>query len=211
MRFFRTRVSCVLASSLLLTGLALAGCGTTIGEQPQLSDPSVPTSEYVIGPGDHLQIFVYDAPSLSSGDTPVRPDGRISMPLVPEMVAAGKTPLQLSKDITAVMKTYIKDPNVSVIVHSFVGPSARQIKVIGEATDPIALPYSDHMTVLDVMIAAKGLTRYAAGNSAIIVRRVNDKQVTIKVRLYDLIKQGDVSQNMEMRPGDTLIIPQSFF
>lgn len=211
MRIFHLHVPAAMTLPIMLISLALAGCGTTIGEQPQLSDPTLPTSEYVIGPGDHLQVFVYDAPTLSAGDTPVRPDGRISMPLVPEMVAAGKTPLQLSKDIAEVMKTYIKDPNVSVIVHSFVGPMARQIKVIGEATDPIALPYSDHMTVLDVMISAKGLTRYAAGNSAIIVRKVDGKQVTIKVRLYDLIKQGDVSQNVEMRPGDTLIIPQSFF
>jgi polysaccharide export outer membrane protein len=165
---------------------------------------------YVIGPGDQLHIFVYDAPQLSM-DVPVRPDGRISTPLVPEMVAAGKTPSQLAQDLTERLKEFVKEPNVTVIVSSFVGPLNRQIRVIGEAAEPQAVPYRDHMTVLDLMIMTKGLTRYAAGNRAVIVRRVGDKQESIHVRLADLLKDGDISQNVALQPGDTLIIPQSWF
>ena len=151
---------------------------------------------------------------------PVRPDGRISTPLVPEMVAAGKTPSQLARDLTERLSEFVKTPNVTVIVSGFIGPLNRQIRVIGEAAEPQAIPYRDHMTVLDVMIMTKGLTRYAAGNRAVIVRRVggqpgaqpgDDHQKSIPVRLGDLIKDGDISQNVEMQPGDTLIIPQTWF
>lgn len=165
---------------------------------------------YVIGAGDQLNVFVYDTPQLSMA-VPVRPDGRISTPLVPEMMAAGKTPTQLAKDITERLKEYVKEPNVTIMVSGFVGPMSRQIRIIGEATDPQAIPYRDHMTVLDVMILTKGLTRFAAGNRAVIVRGVGDKQEKIRVRLSDLLKDGDISQNVEMRPGDTLIIPQTWF
>jgi len=192
-----------------------AGCApqpgvgpATTAVAPAMSDP---TSQYQIGPGDHLQVFVYESPNLSVSDIPVRPDGRLSLPLVPDLEVTGKTPTQLSGEISDRLKQYIKDPNVSVIVHSFNGTFARQIRVIGEAAQPMAMPYSDHMTLLDVMIAAKGLTKYAAGNSAVIVRREGNTQKSIKVRLSDLLKDGDVSQNIEMLPGDTLIIPQSYF
>lgn len=183
------------------------GPGTTAAA-PTMSDP---TSQYQIGPGDHLQVFVYESPNLSVADIPVRPDGRLSLPLVPDLEVTGKTPTQLASEISDRLKQYIKDPNVSVIVHSFNGTFARQIRVIGEAAQPMAMPYSDHMTLLDVMIVAKGLTKYAAGNSAVIVRREGNVQKSIKVRLSDLLKDGDVSQNIEMLPGDTLIIPQSYF
>jgi polysaccharide export outer membrane protein len=142
---------------------------------------------------------------------PVRPDGRISTPLVPEMMAAGKTPSQLAQDLTERLKEFVKDPNVTVIVSGFVGPLNRQIRVIGEAAEPQAVPYRDHMTVLDLMIMTKGLTHYAAGNRAVIVRHIGDKQETIHVHLDDLLKDGDIDQNVEMQPGDTLIIPQSWF
>jgi polysaccharide biosynthesis/export protein len=142
----------------------------------------------------------------------VRPDGRISTPLIEDIMAAGKTPTQLAREIEERLKKYIQDPNVTVIVRSFIGPFDRQIRVLGEATDPSAIPYRDHMTLLDVMIATKGLTKYAAGNRAEIVRRDPDgKTTTIRVKLSDLIKDGDISQNVEMQPGDTLIIPQSWF
>jgi polysaccharide export outer membrane protein len=168
------------------------------------------TGGYVIGAGDQLQVFVYDAPQLST-EVPVRPDGRISTPLVPELVAAGKTPSQLAKDLTTRLKNYVNDPNVTVIVRNFVGPFSRQIRVIGEAAEPQAISYRDGMTVLDVMIVTKGLTRYAAGNRAMIVRRDGSRQETIRVRLSDLLKDGDIGQNVEMKAGDTLIIPQSWF
>jgi polysaccharide export outer membrane protein len=167
---------------------------------------------YVVGPGDSLSIFVYRSPELSVSDLPVRPDGRISVPLIEDIVAAGKTPTQLAREIENRLRKYVKDPSVTILVRGFVGPLDRQVKVIGEAAEPAALPYREHMTVLDVMIATKGLTKYAAGNRAVIVRREpGGKQATIKVRLSDLVKDGDISQNVEMAPGDTLIIPQTWF
>jgi polysaccharide export outer membrane protein len=171
-----------------------------------------PNDQYVVGPGDSLSVFVYRNPDLSEPGVSVRPDGRISVPLIEDITAAGKTPTQLARDIEGRLKKYVQDPNVTVIVRSFVGPSDRQVKVIGEATDPSAIPYREHMTLLDVMIATKGLTKYAAGNRAEIIRRTPDgKDITIKVHLNDLIKDGDISRNIEMQPGDTLIIPQTWF
>jgi len=190
-----------------------AGAGAAAPEAAT-SDGAAPkpgSQEYVIGAGDQLGISVYHAPELSVPGLPVRPDGRISMPLIPDIVAAGKTPTQLGKELEGRLKEYIKDPIVTVMVTGFIGPFNRQVRVIGEATDPEAIPYRDHMTVLDLMIAVKGLTKYAAGNSAIIVRQVGDKRETIHVRLSDLIKDGDIDQNIELLPGDTLIIPQSWF
>ncbi len=175
-------------------------------DQPKVSD------EYVIGAGDQLSVFVWHNSDLSEGGVAVRPDGKISVPLIDEIVASGKTPPQLAKEIQDRLTKYVQDPLVSVIVRSFVGPANRQIRVIGEATDPEAVPYRDDMTVLDLMIATKGLTKYAAGNRAVIVRHGPDgKEHNIQVHLDDLIKNGDISQNVEMQPGDTLIIPQSWF
>lgn len=168
-------------------------------------------SQYVIGAGDQLGISVYRAPELSVPSLPVRPDGRISMPLIPDIVAAGKTPTQLGKELEERLKEYVKDPIVTVMVSGFIGPFSRQVKVIGAATEPMAIPYRDNMTVLDVMIATKGLTKFASGNRSVIVRMVGDKRETIKVRLNDLLKDGDIDQNVEMLPGDTLIIPESWF
>lgn len=207
----------VLASSLL------AGCGgSSSSEGPVVSaataakqvaaDKAADKDTYVIGAGDSLSIFVYHNPDLSEPGVAVRPDGRISTPLINDIVAAGKTPSQLGKEIQDRLKKYIREPIVTVIVRSFIGPSDRQIKVIGEATDPEAIPYRDGMSLLDVMIATKGLTKYAAGNRAIIVRRMpSGKQETIHVHLNDLLKDGDIKQNIAMQPGDTLIIPQSWF
>jgi polysaccharide export outer membrane protein len=141
----------------------------------------------------------------------VRPDGRISVPLIEDVQAAGKTPTQLAREIEGRLKQYVKEPSVTVIVRSFIGPFNRQIRVIGEATEPMAIPYREHMTVLDVMITTRGLTKFAAGNRAVIVRREGSQQKTINVRLNDLVKDGDISQNVEMQPGDTLIIPQTWF
>ncbi len=204
----------VAALSLLLLG----GCSTIMGffskpPPPVTAPPAgvVNNNPYQIGPGDGLSVFVYQSPQLSVGSVTVRPDGRISLPLIPDMIAAGRTPTQLSKDIEERLKEYVKEPNVSVIVSGFQGPLNRQIRVIGEATDPLAIPYRDGMTVLDVMIQTKGLTRYAAGNNAVIIREVAGKRQTINVRLSDLIKDGDIDQNVAMEPGDIMIIPQSYF
>jgi polysaccharide export outer membrane protein len=189
--------------------LALAACsdGSPSAPVPR----SVADSPYVIGPGDQLSVFVYQSPQLSLPDVAVRPDGRISLPLIPDIVAAGKTPTTLATDIEAKLQKFVHDPNVSVIMRNFVGPSDRQIRVIGEATDPSAIPYRKGMSLLDVMIATKGLTHYAAGNRAVIVRNIGGTEQTIHVHLSDLIKDGDVKQNVPMAPGDTLIIPESYF
>lgn len=190
----------------------LAGChrGAPVAVNA-LPAGDVASMPYLIGPGDQLSVFVYQSPQLSVPGLAVRPDGRISLPLIPDLSAAGKTPTALAKDIEDKLKEYVKQPNVSVIVSGFVGPLDRQIRVIGEATEPLAIPYRDKMTVLDVMIQTKGLTRYAAGNSSVIVRQVGGKRETLKVRLSDLLRDGDIDQNVAMLPGDTLIIPQSWF
>jgi polysaccharide export outer membrane protein len=186
-------------------GAAVAPAGTVVPAGTVAED-------YIIGAGDSLSVFVYRNPDLSEGGVAVRPDGRISTPLIEDIAAAGKTPTQLAREIEQKLSKYIQDPNVTVIVRSFIGPADRQVRVIGEAADPIAIPYRDHMTLLDVMIATKGLTKYASGNRATIVRlEPQGKQEIIKVRLSDLIKDGDITQNVEMKPGDTLIIPQSWF
>lgn len=209
-KMLRRRVVPKIASALILLGISACGPrepdpGLLAGRGPAAS------SAYLIGPGDTLSVFVYQAPQLSVPSLQVRPDGRISMPLIPDIIAAGKTPTALSKDIEGKLKEYVKQPNVSVIVSGFIGPLDRQIKVIGEATEPMALPYRDGMSVLDVMIQTKGLTRYASGNSATIVRTAAGQKQVIKVRLSDLLRDGDIGQNVAMLPGDTLIIPQSWF
>ena len=201
-----TRRTLLLAAAL---APCLAACG---GHKPVVADGAdEPASEYIIGPGDVLSISVYEAPPLSVSDLPVRPDGRISVPLAPDLQAAGKTSSQLAHDIEDKLKKYVQNPNVTVMVRTFQGPADRQVRVIGEAVDPQAIPYRQSLTLLDVMIATRGLTKFAAGNSAVIIRREGARQERIRVRLSDLIKDGDISQNVAMRPGDTLIIPQSWF
>ncbi len=210
----RQLVAPLLGMTLLL---ALCGCDTQLfksqAEPPVVAKNATKAADdYIIGSGDNLSIFVYRNPDLSEGGVAVRPDGRISTPLIEDIAAAGKTPTQLAREIEERLAKFVQEPNVTVIVRSFIGPSDRQVKVIGEATDPIAIPFRDHMTLLDVMIATKGLTKYASGNRAKIIRIDPDgKQQIIKVRLSDLIKDGDITQNVEMNPGDTLIVPQSWF
>jgi len=203
---------------LLLTGLA--ACNQQTPEQAAAltaarapMESRVPwQADYIIGPGDTLSIFVYRLPELST-DLPVRPDGRLSMPLISDIVAAGKTPTQLGKEIETRLKEYVRDPTVTVMVRSFIGPTSRQIRIIGEAAQPKALPYRDGMTVMDVLIEAGGLTRYASGNRAELVRRdpVTGAQQTLRLRLSDLVRNGDISQDVPVQPGDTLVIPQSWF
>ncbi len=204
---FRTAFSLVLS---MLAAALVAGCANGSGAAAAARAAPVHQSEYVIGPGDTLSIFVYQSPQLSVSSLPVRPDGRISIPLVPDIVAAGRTPTQLSHDIAAKLAKFVKDPNVTVIVNSFSGLPSRQIRVVGEATEPMSIPYREHMTLLDVLVDIKGLTRFAAGNSAVVVRREGGKEVKIPVRLRSLLN-GHISDNLAMRPGDVLIIPQTWF
>lgn len=174
--------------------------------QPSDSTP-LPSAEYIIGPGDKLNIFVWRNPDLSV-TVPVRPDGRITIPLVEDIVAIGKTPTSLAREVEKQLKKYVNEPTVTVIAEGFIGPVSQQIRVIGEAAKPQAIPYRANMTLLDAMIEVGGLTKYAAGNDAVLIRNVNGQQNTYSIRLNTLIKDGDVSANVGLDPGDILIIPQ---
>jgi polysaccharide export outer membrane protein len=168
------------------------------------------TADYRIGPYDTLNIAVWHNPDLSS-QVPVRPDGRIMLPLVGEVVVAGKTPSDLATALRDKLKPYVNDPIVTVTPTQFVGPYARQIRIIGEAAQPRAIPFTSNMTLLDAMVAAGGLTKYADGDGAKIIRVEHGVQQTYNVHLDGLIRDGDVSQNVMLQPGDVLIIPQRFF
>jgi polysaccharide export outer membrane protein len=195
----------------LVMGVLVAATGCT-PSQPQ-SPPEVAvesTPDYRVGPGDVIEIFVWRNPELSLA-LPVRPDGRISTPLVEDLEAAGKTPTELARDIEEALATYVKSPVVTVIVTGFSGPYSDQIRVVGEAAQPMALPYREEMSVLDVMIAVGGLTPFADGNRATIIRRVDGEQQAFGVRLFDLVNRGDIAANVSMLPGDVLIIPESVF
>ena len=186
----------------------LAACAT-VNFPPAPVSASTQDYNYIIGPGDSLNIIVWRNPELSMS-VPVRPDGKVTTPLVDELVAQGKNSVDVARDIEKLLGKFVRDPVVTVIVTSFVGPYSEQIRVVGEAAKPQALPYKQKMTLLDVMIAVGGLTDFAAGNSATILRG-GDASKQYSVRLKDLIRRGDVSANVEMKPGDILIIPQSFF
>jgi polysaccharide export outer membrane protein len=170
--------------------------------------PVAPT--YIIGPLDSVNVFVWRNPELSAGAT-VRPDGVVTLPLVEEMVAAGKTPVQLARDIEQALSTYVVDPIVSVSVGGFNGPFDQQVRIVGEATTPQAIPFRSEMTVLDVMIAVGGVTEFAAANRTALVRTEDGTQKTYRVRVDDLLQDGDISANVYVAPGDILIIPESFF
>jgi len=204
-RFFFGRMP----AALLVAGAALlGGCSAVVLPAAPAVSQSADYS-YVIGAGDSLNIIVWRNPELSLS-VPVRPDGKVSAPLVDELVAQGKTPPELARDIEKKLSTYVRDPVVTVIVTGFVGPYSEQIRVVGEAARPLFLPFKQKMTLLDVMIAVGGLTDFADGNRAII-QRTSDGNKQYAVRLKDLIKRGDLSANVEMRPGDILIIPQTLF
>lgn len=196
--------------------LLLAGCLAKPSQIQNVSDAASSAPDdaafqaYKIGPGDVINIFVWGNPDVSI-EVSIRPDGKVSSPLVEDMVAIGKTPTQLARDIEKVLSTFIKQPTVTVIVKQFGGLYDQQIRVVGEASQPQGLPYREKMSLLDVMIAVDGLTEFAAGNKAKISRMVNGKKRVIKVRLEDLLKNGDISANTEMKPGDILIIPESWF
>jgi len=166
-------------------------------------------STYIIGPGDTLEVFVWQNPDLSQ-TVPVRPDGKISTPLVENMVAVGKTPSQLARDMEKVLGVYVRSPKVNIIVTKALG-ELTEVKVVGEVTHPAAVPYREGMTVIDVILAVGGLTPYAAGNRARIVRTQNGKTEEIRVKLQNLMQKGDMSQNLHLMPGDVVVVPQSLF
>ena len=192
---------------IAVLSLTVAGCQTPHPQAPVSS--ATPDFDYHIGPLDTINVIVWRNPELSMV-VPVRPDGKITTPLVDDLPALGKTPSELERDMEKALVKYIRDPVVTIVVTQFAGPSNEQIRVIGEAAKPQVLPYRRNMTVLDVMIAVGGLTDFADGNSATIFR-VADGGKIYAVRLRDLVKRGDNTANDDMRHGDILIIPQSWF
>jgi polysaccharide biosynthesis/export protein len=183
----------------------LAGCSAY---PPAPDKATSPAYNYLIGPLDTLQIIVWRNPDLST-TVPVRPDGKVTVPLVEDIPVLGKNSTQLARDIEKALGRFIRDPVVTVVVSNFNGPYSEQVRVVGEAAKPQALAYRQKMTLLDVMIAVGGLTDFADGNAASVMRAADGKQY--RVRLKDLVRRGDVSANIEMLPGDVVIIPQSWF
>jgi polysaccharide export outer membrane protein len=198
------RMPFVLAAALV----GLVGCASS----PYPPAPKVaasPDYNYVIGPGDNINVVVWRNPEIS-GSWPVRPDGKITTSLVEDLPAAGRDPTTLAREIEKALSKYIRDPIVTVIVTGFSGPYSQQIRILGEASKPQAIPYRQEMTALDVMIQVGGLTDFADGNAAIIIRAA-DGGKQYNLRLKDLIRRGDISANVDMKPGDIILIPQSWF
>ena len=199
----------MMAALLATVTLAIAGCGT-YGKHPVAPvKAETPDRLYKIGPLDTLNIVVWRNQDLSSTVT-VRPDGRISMPLVEDVVAAGRNPADLSRDIEKSLAKFIREPVVTVIVTNFQGLSSEQIRIVGEAAKPQSVPFRQNTTLLDVMIQAGGLTDFADGNAAVLVRG-SEQGKQYSIRLKDLLKRGDISANVDMKPGDIIIVPQSWF
>lgn len=200
----------------LLTGfaaLAVAACASSGPELPSANfvpETEGPGPNYIVGPLDNISIFVWRNPELSTQVT-VRPDGRFSVPLIDDMVATGRTPTELARAIEERLGQYIQSPIVTVIVNGFVGPFAQQVRVVGEAAQPQAIPFRANMTLLDVMIAVGGLTDFAAGNRATLIRSSEGGQREYSLRVSDLLKDGDPRANVAIMPGDVIIIPESFF
>lgn len=213
--FFHTSYRSVLFAGVAAT--ALSACSGT-GGKPQLPPASFvsvkeePGEEYVIGPMDELTIFVWRNPELGA-KVQVRPDGRITTPLIADMTAVGKTPSVLAADIKKQLAQYITDPLVSVIVNNFAGTYSQQVRIVGATEKPASIPYRANMTLLDAMIAVGGLSEYAAGNRARLVRfdKASGKQQEYALRLGDLLKKGQSKANVLLHPGDVIIIPESMF
>lgn len=200
----------LVALMAIVVGLT-SGCGReTLPILPEATYQMRFAHKYKVGPGDTVQIFVWRYPEVST-TVPVRPDGFISAPLLEDVPAAGKTPTELARDLEEALSVFLRDPLVTVIVQGFVGVFPEQIRVLGEATQPLALQYRDGMTLLDLMIAVGGITEFAAGNRAVLVRFEDGEQAQYRVRLRDLIENADLTANVDLFPGDILLIPESWF
>jgi polysaccharide export outer membrane protein len=195
--------------SFVLSGAVLESPVLAQSAPPQAA-VSNETGDYLIGPGDTLNVFVWRQPELSS-EVPVRPDGQISTPLVEDMMAVGKTPSELARDIESVLSEYIRDPQVTIIVEEFVGTFGAQIRVLGAIVNPGSVPYRERMTLLDVMLEVGGLTEFAAGNRSKLVRTTDGATDESRVRLDKLLNKGDLSENIAMRPGDVVVVPEAVF
>jgi polysaccharide export outer membrane protein len=201
----RRAMAAVLAASML----ALAGCGSFKSHPAAPATAETPDRLYKIGPLDSLNVVVWRNQDLSSTVT-VRPDGRISIPLVEDVVAAGRNPADLSREIEKSLSKFIREPVVTVIVTNFQGLAGEQVRIVGEATKPQSVPFRQNTTLLDVMIQAGGLTEFADGNGAVLVRG-SEQGKQYSIRLKDLLKRGDISANVDMKPGDIIIVPQSWY
>lgn len=206
-RNYAIRRLCVVAGLAML----VSACGGGSASISNTDDAEQAASDqYVIGAGDGLQVFVWGYDELSTS-VQVRPDGNISTPLVEDLQAAGKTPTALARAVEIALEEYVRSPTVTIIVQQFVGEYDRQIRVVGQATEPMSLNYRAGMTLLDVMIEVGGLSEFASGNKSKIVRNENGVETVFNVRIKDLLNKGDMRQNMKMQPGDVLIIPESVF
>lgn len=208
------RFSSNLAVGLVLLTTLISGCSSKIMLPSATLHPSntvnVNSYKYLIGSGDVLNIFVWRNPEVS-GSFVVRPDGMITTSLVEDIQVTGKTPTELARSIEEILATYLRDPIVTVTVENFVGPFSEQIRVIGEASEPRAINYTQHMTLLDVMIQVGGLTEFAAGNDAVLIRIEEGQQKQYQVMINQLLKEGEISANVDMLPGDIIIIPEAWF
>ena len=212
---FRHNAKVLTAVSIAAVALSSCAGGNSRPELPSttfVASREGPGEEYVIGPLDSLQIFVWRNPELSS-KVQVRPDGRITTPLISDMPAVGKTPAMLADDLKIALGEYIKDPIVSVIVENFSGTFSQQVRIVGATEKPASLPYRANMTLLDAMIAVGGLSEFAAGNRARLIRfdKTTGQQREYRLRLSALLKNGDTSANVRLEPGDVIIIPESMF
>ncbi|MEZ5561407.1 MAG: polysaccharide export protein [Gammaproteobacteria bacterium] len=198
---------CVLLMTGLFMQVAMAQTSAPSGAPP--SGVSTVSADYLIGPGDTLQIFVWQNPELSV-TVPVRPDGRISTPLVEDTLAVGKTPVQLAADLETALAVFIRTPKVSVIVSEAVG-ALSQVQVIGQVTRPSGVPYRAGLRVLDALLAVEGLSEFAAPNRAMLIRTENGKETKTRIRIGDLLDSGDLEQNLLLKPGDVIVVPQSWF
>ncbi|MEM6579643.1 MAG: XrtA/PEP-CTERM system exopolysaccharide export protein [Pseudomonadota bacterium] len=201
----RTELAVIIVLSALVVG-----CGASLPEIPVNDRFQDQDYTYLIGPGDTMEIFVWGNEELSSSSI-VRPDGKISTRLVEEIEASGKTSTQLARDIETAYAEYVKTPVVSVIVNGFVGVPEQQVRVVGEATQPRSVPYRKFMTLLDLMIDVGGVTEFASGNDSVLIRTENNTFNSYNIRLDDLLKDGDISANLNLMPGDIVIITESWF
>jgi polysaccharide export outer membrane protein len=198
---------------LLFATFVITGC--SVNKLPEATTRASLTTnvndyQYLIGPGDSLTIFVWRNPEIS-GSFVVRPDGKVTTSLVEDLEVSGRTPTMLARQLEEQLSTYINNPRVTVSVVGFQGPFSEQVRVIGEATNPSAINYTENMTLLDLMIAVGGLTEFASGNNAKLVRVINGQQTTFELNIEDLIKDGDITENIDMLPGDIIIIPEAWF
>ena len=209
----KAKTKIMLAS--VVGAVLLSGCQSGTASLPEATTRASLTTDvdnyqYLIGPGDNLNIFVWRNPEIS-GSFIVRPDGKVTTSLVEDIEVTGRTPTQLAREVEEKLSLYINNPRVTVSVTGFSGPLSEQVRVIGEATNPSAISYTEDMTLLDLMIAVGGLTEFAAGNKAKLVRVVDGKKVTFSINIDDLVREGDITKNIDMLPGDVVIIPEAWF